>query len=240
MSTNPISDKELIEKFLRGELLEEEKFLFDSRKEDDSFLNLLETAVIAYKGRLALKERLQHIGEELSNEKSTPKRTSLYWISGIAAVLMLFFSVYFFSNQQLSSGELFGNYFAPYPNAYTVKGTTADKNLSKKALNYYDATKYQLAIETFEKIAAQRNLNSSEHFYYGISLLAMHKLEKAKTQFKKVTSQHPLYNEAQWYTSLSLIKQDSLAKAKTLLNNTRLQFSNSRKKNVQKLLAELP
>ncbi|WP_298515060.1 hypothetical protein [uncultured Kordia sp.] len=240
MSAHTISDKELIEKFLRGELLDNEKLIFNTRKEDQAFLILLEEAVISYQGRLNLKEKLKNIGKELSTEKPKTNQKSLYWISGIAASILLLFSLYFLVNQQVNSSELFDTYFEAYPNAYTTKGTTEDNTLSKKAFDFYDVAKYKSAATAFEEIAKKRALNSSEHFYYGISLLSTDAIEKAKYQFKQVTTMHPLYNEAQWYTSLSLIKQDSLAKAKTILTQTQSIFSTSRKINVKNLLNELP
>ena len=240
MSLQDISDKELIEKFLRGELQEEEKLVFDVRKKEAAFMQLLEEAIISYQGRLELKKQLQKIGSEITSESHKSNRSSFAWISGIAASVLLLFGIYFFNSTELSTSELFDTYFEAYPNAYTIKGNTTDESLSKKAFNFYDTANYQDAITTFEEITAKRALNSSEHFYYGISLLSVEATEKAKHQFKQVTAAHPLYNEAQWYTSLSLIKQDSVSKAKAILNNTELQFSTNRKKNVKDLLDQLP
>lgn len=239
MSLNTISNKELIEKFLRGTLLESEKHVFNERKKEENFMKLLEETIISYQGRLELKQKLQGIGNELKTESSKTKSTSVVWISGIAASLLLLFGVYFFRGTNYSSSQLFDNYFEAYPNAYTIKGNSEDLSLSKKAFNFYDAANYKQAVDTFKKIADERSLNSSEHFYYGISLLATQKLEDAKSQFKKVNSMHPLYNEAQWYTSLSLIKQDSLVKAKKLLSETKSEFSSNRQKDVNQLLEQL-
>lgn len=239
MSADTISDQELIEKFLRGELLDSEKLIFDSRKKDEGFLALLETSVIAYKGRLSLKETLQKVGEEVASEKPKSTRKSIFWTSGIAASILLLVSIYFFGTQKLNNEALFSTYFEAYPNAYTIKGSTNNNTLSQKAFGFYDTTQYKLASTTFDKIATERVLNSSEHFYFGISLLYIDEIENAKVQFKKVASEHPLYNEAQWYTSLSLIKQDSLDKAKNILTNQKLQFSASRRNNVKSLLDEL-
>ncbi|WP_420571161.1 hypothetical protein [Kordia sp.] len=240
MNSNTISDKELIEKFLRDELREEEKRIFDTRKKDEAFMILLEEAVISYKGRLTLKQNLQNISENVNSKTKKNNRNSNVWISRIAASLVLFFSIYFLLNKQSSSEELFSNYFEPYPNIYTQKGGFEAESLSKKAFNFYDATQYKLAIETFNKIASERALRSPEHFYFGISLLSTQKPEAAKVQFKKVAVVHPFYNESQWYIALALIKQDSLSKAKTLLNNSKSKFSTTRKKEVQNLLDQLP
>lgn len=239
MSLNTISNKELIEKFLRGTLLESEKHVFNERKKEEDFMKLLEETIISYQGRLELKEKLQGIGNELKTKSSKGKPISIVWISGIAASLLLLLGVYFFRDTNYSSNQLFDKYFEAYPNAYTIKGNSDDTSLSKKAFNFYDAGNYILAVDMFKKISDERSLNSSEHFYYGISLLATQKLEEAKSQLKKVTSIHPLYNEARWYTSLSLIKQDSLVKAKKLLNETKSEFSSNRQKNVNQLLDQL-
>ncbi|WP_298417793.1 hypothetical protein [uncultured Kordia sp.] len=239
MSADTISDQELIEKFLCGELLDHEKLIFDSRKKEEAFLALLETSIIAYKGRLSLKQTLKKIGKEVKSEKPKSTRKSVFWMSGIAASVLLFISIYFFSNQKLSSDELFTIYFKAYPNAYTTKGSTSNYTLSQKAFDFYDAAQYKLASKIFDEITAERTLNSSEHFYFGISLLYTDEIENAKMQFKKVVPEHPLYNEAQWYTSLSLIKQDSLTKAKSILIDKKSQFSTSRKNSVKNLLNEL-
>lgn len=238
MSMDTISDKDLIDKFLKGELLENELSLFNARKKDEAFLVLLEEAVIAYKGRLALKEKLKTIGEELKTEKSSSHKKPLFWISAIAATILLIIAFQFFSNQAISSGELFDTYFEAYPNAHTIKGSS-DTTAIKKAFEHYDAEAYKQAANAFKKIATTRALNSSEHFYYGISSLAISDVKNAKIHFREVSKEHPLFHEAQWYTSLALIKQDSLQKAKTLLNDNKLNFSTYRNDKVKKLLNQI-
>lgn len=239
MSGEKISDEKLIAMFLRGELLDDERTLFELRKKEEAFLTQLNEAVITYQGRLHLKEKLQTIGDELKLEKSTLNRNYFYWISGMAASLLLLFGIYLFTNQNLSSQDIFNDFFQVYPNVHATKGNTDNKGLSLKAFDFYDNENYIAAASTFEKMSFQQTLNSSEHFYYGISLLAIDELENAKKQFKKVVPQHPLYSEAQWYTSLSLIKQDSIGRATTILTQKNIEFSTSRELTVKNLLNKL-
>lgn len=234
-----ISDKILIDKFLSKTLLEEEKVLFEQRKNDEAFLALLEEAVIAYKGRLALKTQLQQIGNDLKTEHTTTSKKPIFWISGIAASILLFFAIQFFLTRDTASTTLFDTYFEVYPNIYTTKGTSSSDTETKKAFVLYDNEKYTEAVTAFKNIASNKKLSSSECFYYGISALTIGETENAKMQFKNVSKAHPLYNEALWYTGLALIKQDSLVKAKTLLSSKELNSSTYRNNKLKKLLNEL-
>lgn len=239
MSMDIISDKELIEKFLRGSLLENEQLLFNERKKDDNFLSLLEESVIAYQGRLALKNTLKNIGDELKTEDKKPYKKSVIWLSGIAASILLFLAFQFFATSTLSSTELFDTYFEAYPNAHAIKGTTDGNSIVKKAFQFYDDAQYEEATKAFKELTATKTLNSSEHFYFGISLLARDKVEASKLQLSKISEEFPLYSEAQWYTCLGLIKQDSLDKAKSILKSKKLNFSTYRNDKVKKLLNQM-
>ena len=239
MSMDIISDKELIEKFLRGELLENEQLLFNARKKDDAFLSLLEESVIAYQGRLTLKDTLKNIGDELKTENKKPYKKSFVWFSGIAASILLFLAFQFFTANTLSSTELFNTYFEASPNAHAIKGNTDGNSIVKKAFQFYDDAQYEEATKAFKELAVTKTLNSSEHFYFGISLLVTDKEEDAKLQWSKISEEFPLYSEAQWYRSLALIKQDSFDKAKNILKNKKLNFSTYRNDKVKKLLNQI-
>lgn len=239
MSMDIISDKELIEKFLQGELLQNEQLLFNARKKDEDFLTLLEESILTYKGRLTLKDTLKSIGDELKTEDKKPYKKSFVWFSGIAASILLFLAFQFFSTNTLSSTELFDTYFEASPNAHAIKGNTDGNSIVKKAFQFYDDAKYEEATKAFKQLAATKTLNSSEHFYFGISLLATNKLEASKLQLSKISEEFPLYSEAQWYTSLALIKQDSLNKVKSILKSKKLSFSTYRNDKVKKLLNQM-
>jgi hypothetical protein len=236
---NIISDKELIEKFLRSELLEEEQLLFNTRKKDEDFLTLLEESILTYQGRLTLKDTFKGIGDELKTENKKSYKKPLVWLSGIAASILLFLAFQFFSTNTLSSTELFDTYFDAYPNAHAIKGNTDGNSIVKKAFQFYDNAQYEEATKAFKQLAATKTLNSSEHFYFGISLLITNKIEASKLQLSKINKEYPLYSEAQWYTCLALIKQDSLDKVKSILKSKKLSFSTYRNDKVKKLLNQM-
>lgn len=212
-----MSDKELIESFLRNSLSEEQQLLFNQRTEDSMFIEELQEATIHYYGRLELKQKLKKIGESI-DKKTSPNKYYIY--TAAASIVFLFISFLIYFSTITVNEKIFNSYFDVYPNIYTKKGDSlviVDNDFGK-AMRYYNENKFLKANETFEKLSKQKVLNSSEAFYYGISLLANEESEKSKIQLNTVKKSHPLFIDAKWYLSLIYIKQDSVQAAREILN----------------------
>ncbi len=219
MSTSPISDELLIDKFLSDTLSAEERLLFIERKETETFKVMLEEAVIRQLGRQQLKEKLKNIS--ISQREKTPvRRFNKYYkiFIATAAIAILLFSVSIFleiGNTVIDIDQLYKNYYEPYPNVYSSKSSNKDSITTlDKALQLYDEESYANAISTFEKIISESKTNDNITFYYAQSLLANNRFQAAQVEFRKITEKHLFYNEAQWYLGLIFLKQDSLEKTR--------------------------
>jgi len=234
-----ISDNELIKLFLSNSLSENQRLLFFKRKEDPIFIEKLESSIIQYKGRLDLKKQLQDIGKTINTEYSTKhKKHPINYKIAASIVTIIGLSFYFYQNNNVSSQDLYNEYFTVYPNIYSTKGDSKSNEFNR-ALLEYDKGDYLSAQKIFKNMGKSKTLNSSEEFYYGISLLMIDSAKSSKKRLKSVSKSHPLYSEALWYMGLILVKQDSISLAKEILNKNGMRFSNARKKDIKKLLKKL-
>ena len=183
MNTHNISDKELIDRFLNQSLSKDEKLKFNERKNDPIFLDKLEKSIIEYGGRVELRNKLKTIGNKIKKEEPYAYRFNKKLIKsigiGIAASILLFFTFQFFFIKKTDTDDLFNSYFETYPNLYVSKGEVEQKDtLITEAFEFYDKEQYIQTTITFKKIKTKRGLSSLEHFYYGISLLAIDEVKK--------------------------------------------------------------
>lgn len=236
MSTMSTKDAALIEKFLSQSLSKEEKILFSERNKEETFKIMLEEVVIKKQGRQQLKEKLRHIGSLESRKRLPNSRRKIYkTLITAAAIAIILFGInnLMINNSSITGEQVFNEYFEAYPNLNSLKGDEKNQDSSiNEAFELYELEDFHKAKDVFEKIKMKRRLSSIEHFYFGISLLAIGEVEQSKDQFNKVSTSHPLYSETQWYYGLALIKQDSIDKAIQVL----VQSQNSNKEKTKKLL----
>lgn len=244
MSTSPIEDKVLIEKFLSGFLSQEEELLFLDRKKDETFNNELEEAIIYQLGRQQLKEKLKNIS---TSQKNLILVKPIYRYSkiamAIAAIAIILFSInLFFKTDQfsLNTEQLYTDYYEPYPNIYSTKGISEDRmSTIDEAMQLYDAERYATAVSSFAKITQESKTNNNVTFYYGQSLLANRDYQTAKVELKKISAGHPLYNEAQWYLGLIYLKQDSLEKTRRIYKGLLSSVGVIKQKRITELLKQI-
>ena len=183
------NDIDLIDKFLRNRLSEGEFTAFNERMKEKEFAEELafkQDVKIGAKriGRASLKADLQQL-EKNRRPKKEAKTVSLKpWLLAAASILLLVMAFFLFNSQQVSSAELYAEYYAPYPNVITepiVKGEPAKDKLSK-ALQQYELKNYEEAIKLFDELPDSDSLL----FYHAITSMELNDFALAASIFKKV------------------------------------------------------
>ena len=176
---------------------------------------------------------------DTSNYKEKPGNRKLFY--RIAATIIILLSIgtilYFMNVAKPDAQQLFADYYKPYPNVVTVKGSN-DKLLSA-GMYYYDIAKYDSAIMFYDKILEDNTQNTEVLFYKGICLLATDKQDEATGIFNEITQDNksPFKDQAKWYLALAYIKEGNSVKAKEVLSGISKGSSNYEK--AKKLLRQL-
>ncbi len=89
----------------------------------------------------------------------------------------------------------------------------------EKAMVYYKAKKYVLAIEQFDVILNEHPNEVNGLFYGGLSNYHLQRYVKASNKFDKVLTnpKTQFHQEAEWYKALTLIELNKITEAKKLL-----------------------
>jgi tetratricopeptide (TPR) repeat protein len=187
-----------------------------------------------------LKESETNVEVSKYNE-SKDKTKNRKFIYRIAATIVILLSIgailYFLSIAKPDNRQLFAEYFKPYPNVITVKGSN-DKLLGA-GMYYYDIAKYDSAMMFYDKILKDNPKDSKVLFYKGVCFLATDEPENAIRVFNKIVpdNKSPYKSQAEWYLALAYLKSGNSVKAKELLSKISKRGSNN--KNVKRLLRQL-
>jgi hypothetical protein len=217
----PEFDQEYIEKFIKGELSENEEKAFRAHLENDEKLRQ-ETAFLIdlRKGieqhfNLQLKQKLQ---QEEKLIASRPK--NLAWI-GIAASFILISMLSYFLMNRTDYAAVYAENFQPYPNVLYPSERSAAPMNEMEAFAYYESGNYENAIESF--IYLLENTSENREFielYLGVSYLANLEAEKSIEILSSVVNSTAPENvklPARWYLALAYLQQKKPEDAEPVL-----------------------
>lgn len=211
---------ERIDKYLANELTSQERASMEELiASDDDIRQKVEVAKMTIDGLqdYELKESFKSLHDKYSSQTKTVSFANRYWISGIAAsILLVIVSTVIFLQKSSNPKDLFAENFSPYPNIYTARGNSAESSF-EKGISAYSKGDYSNAIKYFdnnENIAV--NYVEYANFYKGLSLLATGEGDKAFPLFEGVQLSQ-LGEQAHWYACLSLLEQGEVKQAITYL-----------------------
>ena len=245
MTSNSVEyHKILIGKFFKNELTKKEEEIFVKKQKDVKFTALMEEELVKLHGRQQLKNKLKDIAaqERRANRGPSFAMNKRFLYSGIAAVFVLVFGLQLVFQENLTTEEMFDNYYEPYPSVHSnQRGVTERESIYTNALEFYDQKLYSKAMIEFGKLEVAEKLNTTASFYYGMTLLSMDSLTRAKNQLSQVAEAryNPLHKEAQWYLSLLHIKEDNKEDAKRQLKELLKTSGKSKRKLIKKLLRQM-
>lgn len=217
-----------IQRYLDGEMQNDEKFWFNRELEDDVELQYLfdlyqavdatlkDTEVIEFREQLMeVEQDYFDRGQQL--EKVRPVK--IYKFGLIAATVMLLIGVGWFLMRQFQpydKEEIYAEYYEPYQ--VTMRVRSADTEIEKmlaEALNKYEAGDYASALPVFEYVLSQDSTKIGVHLYSGISNMEIYEYEDAEESFDKIIEhQNNLFIEqAEWYLGFCYLMTDNEDKA---------------------------
>lgn len=178
-----------IDKYLRSELNEEEQKQFEERLKSDAEFNKQFREMLAIRDatrRTVLEEKLSVLeGFEsafkqgkLKPSAKVRKINKYYWISGIAASLILLaILIPQFWSGKSDNMDLAMDYFEPYPANVIKRGESDLSKTKEQAYAYYGIGNYKKAAPLLAQLCYKGDTLSC--FYAGIAYLGVENPEKA-------------------------------------------------------------
>ncbi|MEM0997901.1 MAG: tetratricopeptide repeat protein [Bacteroidota bacterium] len=228
---------ETIERYLRGELPENEQRAFaerlatepalaaevDLHRQLDAAIGDSETmeffaAAQASEARY-FSETASESAPETSDSVRRPRWRTVYTIA--AAVLILaVVGVFTLQNLGESSPEaLYQEYFTVYSGAEWRSGSPVLETELKAAFSVYQAQDYAAAQTAFAALEAKSPDNATVRFYHAMSAMANRDIATALPRLRglSTTSGHTFRSQAQWYLALAYLNQNQPESAIPLL-----------------------
>ncbi len=222
-----LNDKQLdiLDKFLRGELSEEEtvlwkEMLLDSTVQDEiRNLTHLQQA-ITKDGREALRMEMEEWDQQddlpqLSEGKRVFLRRNLLVAASIAVLLMAV--GWFLFQPDDAKSDFYADNFQPYPNviAPLQKGGQEVSDY-EKAFQFYESGEYESAIKQFERLP---QTDEAVQFYRALTWISLGQNKLAEKELAVVVSKsdHRFLAPAQWYLALTVLKSGDIELARVLM-----------------------
>lgn len=193
---------ERIERFLKGEMAsdEESDFKQELRYDDELRSRAMAMAALVKGVKTKYKEQDERIIAEIKQTDglevtNTPKRRTskkILWISGIAAMLVVAFGLYFIERKD-PTNSLFDDYYTEYSPAKGVRGIEDSVVVAELDKLYADVAD--------DKTAKK----------------AMVRLEELYSELDNDITYRMYENDIAWYLALAYIKNDKIDKAKIVL-----------------------
>ncbi len=221
-----------IEKYLAGELSQEEKNSFDNLLKKDN--ELKELLVLHAEVNKSIREndihnfrsRLQEIYTKFTEKKTNTSfkefsNIKITWPKVSVAAFILFAviagSLFLFEQKKIPTTELYSQYYSPYETDIDVRSVNQSQNSLTQAVLLYTKKDYNAA---FELLGAQLNENMNDpavRFYYGLTAIELNRYETAIYQLNELvnSNQQPFSINAKWYLGLCYLKLNEEDKAKS-------------------------
>lgn len=152
-------------------------------------------------------------------EQPASKIRRLYFIKtlrigAMAALVVVFAAISWWAFRPVTPEKLFEQYFSPYSNILTTKGSGAEK--LAQGLLFYDLKMYDSAVAYFSHALPYDTLNQDVRFYLANALLASGKAIEAIPLFVslQISPECKYCYPARWLLGLAWLKADNPENAK--------------------------
>jgi len=245
-------DTDQIEKYLAGELNNDELLAFEKRlQEDPSFAETF-TLYRAIQNEMNSGDDEKEIKENLSrlsNKYFTPKTENKviplrsgnkkWWMYAAAAAVFITILLLFkpWQDSPLSNQEIYAQYAIPEELPFVARGSNED-SLLKKASELFNKKDYAAAIPLLDSITKLNPAEAQLQLSLGISYLNTGKFDLAINRFDSLAAGQSIYkNDALAWKALSFLRQDNKADCIAVLKQIPANANNFNK--AEKMIRQL-
>jgi TolA-binding protein len=219
-----------IEKYLQGELSDDELQMFNKRLNSEvdfakevalyeDINKTLTSRAVHRDEENKLRKTLKNLSKEQDSKPTseTKKEVKVFRLKSytkflVAASIVLFLGVLIFKNGQPSF-----NNFSNYDNLELVVRGDSDKSLIK-AQEAFNSKDYKTAADELSNLVKKYRTKIELQLYLAISLIEIDKFELAEKILDKIIKGKSVYvNKATWHLALSKLKQKDYEACKMVL-----------------------
>jgi len=209
---------EYIDSYFNGRCTDVEKQQFEDRcVHDQAFA---EEVALYIQSRRLIKEELLAAKKAAwapngpTTGKNTPLLRTLYLASAAAAAVIIFFSVYLFTNTQNPS-QLAGNYIRTHYDrlSQTLDGT---RDSLAQGITAYNNKQFSHALDLFTTLTKDHPANTDARLYDGLTYLRLKDYDQALHQFDTLANTPSLYsNPGPFLKAVTLLQRNAAGDRET-------------------------
>lgn len=227
-----MNDIEQIEKYLGGDLSQDELQAFNLRLQNDkdfaevfAMYKSIEKEMHETEDEIALRKNLSGFTQKHFDVAAPakiislkPNRTKwLLYATAAAASILILFILKPWQEKILTNEQLYAQYAVPEELPAVVRGSN-DDSLLMKATTLFNEVKYPAALILLDSIVKQRPSEAQLQLALGISLLETEKYDLAINRFDSLAVQESIYKYiAMEWKALAYLKQNKKADCIALL-----------------------
>jgi tetratricopeptide (TPR) repeat protein len=222
---NQLNYSEFIERYLDGEMGEQELIWFEKELEANSWLQnevsmrkKIDKA-ISEKKLMQYRAQLDEVSAayEKTEKRAPVRKMPVVAGSVLASILVGVLILLFFTGRQYTNEQLFNKFYQSYD--ATMSFRSAEDNLNSDlaiAMQKYEEGNFRGALVLFEKILRTDPSRIGLEFYSGMSHFEIKEYENANKSFQKVIdNKFNMYIEqAEWYLGLCYLVTNDIKNAK--------------------------
>ena len=201
-----------VEKYIREEMSSEERVAFEADLKVNEALRTAYNFVRDTEKALDVTEykRLKSVLGDSKRDRFGFKR----WLAIAASIALVATVGYFiFGGGQISTEELYNQYYEAYPNIVDPVNRSSEGVNSPYQL--YEQGNLDEALDYFSVMS----LSDTTLFYKGQVHMSLGNYEKSVTAYKRLDSTSTFYASSQWYLALAHLKLGEKKKAQDVLKH---------------------
>lgn len=248
--TRKLKYSQLIERFLAGEMNEDELRWFSKELQFNIELStelkldkdldkiLLEDDVVEFRRKLI---SIYNEPDEINSPKIVqlqPRKWHMVAAAAIAVLMIASGAIFFTQQSTYTPEKLFSMY---YDSDKTIELTRSGSANIVEAILKFQQKDYQGSSLLFAEILDRDSSNIAVWFYNGISYIETNRIDDAVKAFKYIIKDKDnlYYEHAEWYLGLCYLKNEQLDLAVDQFTQIALDQDNYHKKEAEKILEKL-
>lgn len=244
--------KEMIERYLEGDLTAEERIAFEQQLQQDPALAAelalhkkihaeMQQHTLHEKKQQELNTTITSLNKEFFKQPAPVRRIKRWWYAaaGVAAAVVLLLVWNLFSGTESFDNKKLFAYYAKNPEELPggERGGAAD-SLRLKAAALYNSQDYRNALPLLRTLTAANPEDKQLQMALAISLMHADLYAEAIRIFERIQTGSSVYmGEATWYKALTLLKQNNLSECYEVLEQ--IPETNSHYKQAAELMKKI-
>lgn len=204
-----LTEQQLIDKYIRNELSEEETQLFELKIQNPEFNKLVAEHELLKSalGEVEAGNLKQMLKNHESQNAPKPSITSKFGWKLMVTALLLILSIVAYrmlSQSTIDNNSIYAQFYSPYPNV--IDPITKGDKVQLTLFQLYEMKKYK---EVIFMLKNQGTQSPDQTFYLASSYMAINQFDEADALFAKVSTSPKYADASHWFRSLICLQNEN-------------------------------